>query len=114
MTADRVLQLLAILGNAGIDCRIDGGWGVDALLGEQTRPHDDLDLVVALNDFSAIEEVLVPEGFVVIEDHRPVRFVMRNRYDAQDVLALCDRFAVRVPKSYRGFAGARCPTPRCS
>lgn len=78
MTADRALQLLAALGASGVDCRVDGGWGVDALLGEQTRPHDDLDLVVALDDFSAIEEVLAPEGFAVSEDHRPIRFVMRN------------------------------------
>ena len=25
---------------------IDGGWGVDALLGHQTRPHSDLDLII--------------------------------------------------------------------
>jgi lincosamide nucleotidyltransferase A/C/D/E len=32
---------------AGIDAVLDGGWGIDALLGEQTRPHSDLDLAVA-------------------------------------------------------------------
>lgn len=30
-----------------------GGWGVDALLGERTRSHDDLDLVIARRDCSA-------------------------------------------------------------
>lgn len=25
---------------------LDGGWGVDALLGRQTRPHDDMDIVI--------------------------------------------------------------------
>src|SRR5919201_6639891 len=25
---------------------LDRGWGLDALLGEQTRPHDDLDLAI--------------------------------------------------------------------
>jgi len=30
----------------GIEIWLDGGWGVDALLGEQTRPHEDLDIVV--------------------------------------------------------------------
>jgi len=30
----------------GIEIWLDGGWGVDALLGEQTRPHKDLDIVV--------------------------------------------------------------------
>ena len=31
---------------AGIPYRLIGGWGVDALLGHQTRPHVDLDVVV--------------------------------------------------------------------
>jgi lincosamide nucleotidyltransferase A/C/D/E len=30
----------------GIKIWIDGGWGVDALLGKQTRTHADLDIVV--------------------------------------------------------------------
>ena len=37
---------------------IDGGWGVDALLGEQTRPHSDLDLAVKLDDLPAFQRVL--------------------------------------------------------
>lgn len=31
---------------AGVPYRLIGGWGVDALLGHQTRPHVDLDVVV--------------------------------------------------------------------
>jgi lincosamide nucleotidyltransferase A/C/D/E len=31
---------------AGVPYRLIGGWGVDALLGRQTRPHLDLDVVV--------------------------------------------------------------------
>jgi lincosamide nucleotidyltransferase A/C/D/E len=30
--------------------RLDGGWGVDALLGEQTRVHEDVDIVVGRGD----------------------------------------------------------------
>ena len=38
MTAQDVVGLLDIFGEHGINFWIDGGWGVDALLGEQTRP----------------------------------------------------------------------------
>jgi lincosamide nucleotidyltransferase A/C/D/E len=29
-----------------IEFYVDGGWGVDALLGKQTRPHADLDIAI--------------------------------------------------------------------
>jgi lincosamide nucleotidyltransferase A/C/D/E len=37
---------------------VEGGWGVDALLGEQTRAHDDLDLGVRSGDVERICAVL--------------------------------------------------------
>jgi lincosamide nucleotidyltransferase A/C/D/E len=79
MTADRVLVLLEVLRAAGIDAVVDGGWGVDALLGRQTREHEDLDLVVALADVERIRAALEPFGFGPHEDHLPVRFVLRSR-----------------------------------
>jgi len=33
-----VIDLYTQLENLGIEVWLDGGWGVDALLGEQTRP----------------------------------------------------------------------------
>lgn len=41
MTADDVLSILAVLRNADVDIWIGGGWGIDALVGEQTRLHRD-------------------------------------------------------------------------
>jgi lincosamide nucleotidyltransferase A/C/D/E len=38
-TAD-VLGVLDRLDAAGIEWWVDGGWGIDALLGEETRPHE--------------------------------------------------------------------------
>ncbi len=38
--------MIGVLAAEGIVGWVDGGWGVDALLGEQTRPHADLDLAV--------------------------------------------------------------------
>ena len=52
---------------------MSGGWGVDALVGHQTRPHRDLDL-----GFDASREVQVLAalqglGYAVETDWRPVR-----------------------------------------
>ncbi|MGZ4382041.1 MAG: nucleotidyltransferase domain-containing protein, partial [Gaiellaceae bacterium] len=44
MRATDVLEVLAALGEAGVRASLEGGWGVDALVGRQTREHEDLDL----------------------------------------------------------------------
>src|SRR3954452_25100818 len=43
-TCSDVLSVLALADGAGARLWIDGGWGVDALLGGQTREHGDLDV----------------------------------------------------------------------
>jgi lincosamide nucleotidyltransferase A/C/D/E len=65
MDAARVLDLLSHLDDHGISVWLDGGWAIDALLGEQTRAHDDLDLVSRLEDSTRIEEALGKRGFLL-------------------------------------------------
>jgi lincosamide nucleotidyltransferase A/C/D/E len=65
MTAELALELAAHLEAAGVEVWLDGGWAVDALLGEQTRPHDDLDLVVCLEDMPRLERRLGALGYSV-------------------------------------------------
>src|SRR4051794_21469752 len=43
---DAVVHWLGVLEAAGVRCWLAGGWGVDALVGRQTRVHRDLDLVL--------------------------------------------------------------------
>jgi lincosamide nucleotidyltransferase A/C/D/E len=50
MPGTEVVRVLDALETAGVHPIVMGGWGVDALLGEQTRPHGDLDLIVAAGD----------------------------------------------------------------
>jgi lincosamide nucleotidyltransferase A/C/D/E len=57
---------------------LDGGWGVDALLGEVTRPHEDVDLVVELLALPDAFKVLGTLGFTVMEDLSPVRVVLQT------------------------------------
>lgn len=63
MTAERALEVLRAL--AGLDVWVDGGWGVDALVGRQTRPHGDLDLGVARPELDRVVEVLGGLGYEI-------------------------------------------------
>jgi lincosamide nucleotidyltransferase A/C/D/E len=81
IVANDVPEIVACLDAAGIPVWLDGGWGVDALLHEQTRPHDDLDVVIALGDGDHAAVALSDLGFAVHEDERPTRFVLRDLTD---------------------------------
>lgn len=45
MTGRDVVEILGLLRRAGTEVWVGGGWGIDALLGRQTRDHRDLDLM---------------------------------------------------------------------
>jgi lincosamide nucleotidyltransferase A/C/D/E len=74
MDAERVLDLLGRLEDRGIPAWLDGGWGVDALLGTQTRPHDDLDILFRLDDTVELEQVLAEVGYVRAHGAPPFSF----------------------------------------
>ena len=78
MNAVDVVSLYTELENLGITIWIDGGWGVDALLGEETRPHQDLDITIQQKDVSKLRELLQAQGFSEIRLHeaRPWNFVL--------------------------------------
>ncbi len=61
--ASDVLVVLDQLGRAGLVVWLDGGWGVDALLGRHSRPHRDLDLVIARDDCGVAQAALAGVGF---------------------------------------------------
>lgn len=68
MNPTTVLHILDLLAGAGVQVWLDGGWGVDALLGRITRSHNDLDLVLALDDLARAVEMLVGNGFGIEEE----------------------------------------------
>jgi lincosamide nucleotidyltransferase A/C/D/E len=78
MQADEVLRVIGELQARNLRVWIDGGWGVDALLGEVTRPHDDVDLVVELKTLHEVYGCLSCLGLSVSEDLSPVRVVLRS------------------------------------
>ncbi|MDQ3122594.1 MAG: amino acid transporter [Actinomycetota bacterium] len=73
--AANLLEILNLLEQAGVIVWIDGGWGVDALLGEQTREHDDLDLVVELVHVPSLMETLTSNGYELVAGSPPTSFV---------------------------------------
>jgi lincosamide nucleotidyltransferase A/C/D/E len=81
MSARDALGLLGTLDAAGIAVSVEGGWGVDALVGRQTREHNDLDLGVARGDCDSAAAALAALGYVhnsAEEPGLPARFVLED------------------------------------
>ena len=78
MTANDVIEIVQLLNQNDIDVIVDGGWGVEALLGEQTRTHDDLDVAVQHKDVAKIRALLEARGYKDIprDDTRECNFVL--------------------------------------
>ena len=81
MLAYDVLEIVARLDAAGVQVWLDGGWGVDALIGHQTRDHEDLYLVIPLPAANAARRTLTVLGFRLTEDEAPLCFVSRDARD---------------------------------
>ena len=63
MESVKVVNLYKMLTGFGIKIWLDGGWGVDALLGKQTRKHGDVDIVIQQCDVEKLREKLYGEGY---------------------------------------------------
>jgi lincosamide nucleotidyltransferase A/C/D/E len=85
LSASQVIEVMFTLREANVNAWVDGGWGVDALLEEQTRQHDDLDLVVAADSVSMIRSLLEAAGFVVERDWLPTALAMRHRAGHREI-----------------------------
>ncbi|SDS25565.1 nucleotidyltransferase domain-containing protein [Microlunatus soli] len=83
MTAEDVLGVLAVLQQADTEVWVGGGWGIDALIGRQTRPHRDLDLMHRAGQEQTVVGTLAAVGFVQTLDWRPVRFVLTDGRDRE-------------------------------
>ncbi|MDR1764883.1 MAG: hypothetical protein LBR77_02045 [Lachnospiraceae bacterium] len=80
MESDAVLELYNHFNDCGITVWIDGGWGVDALLGRQTREHSDLDIAVSRQDAGKLRALLESKGFREVgrADSTAYVFFMQN------------------------------------
>jgi lincosamide nucleotidyltransferase A/C/D/E len=63
MTAADAVEIIRLMQDNGIEVYIDGGWCVDALLNEQTRRHNDLDIAIPHKYVPKLLEILGAHGF---------------------------------------------------
>ncbi len=63
--ASQVVAVLDELAAEGVQGWLAGGWGVDALVGRQTRTHNDIDFVIGDDEppFDQIGQALARQGF---------------------------------------------------
>jgi len=67
VNAEDVVSIYKRLSTNGIQVWLTGGWGIDALLGEQTRPHKDLDVIMLLDDIVRMCELLGRDDYILKE-----------------------------------------------
>jgi lincosamide nucleotidyltransferase A/C/D/E len=78
MTAAAVLEIIRLLERAAIELWLDGGWAVDALLGEQTRFHKDVDIILQERHLPKLREILASNGFAIQPGGTPSNFVLAD------------------------------------
>ncbi|MEM5774098.1 MAG: hypothetical protein AAGU05_03780, partial [Anaerolineaceae bacterium] len=66
MTDADVQAFLDLCAQNDIDVYVDGGWGVDALLGYQSRAHSDLDVAIPQKDSALVRALLEELGFIEV------------------------------------------------
>jgi lincosamide nucleotidyltransferase A/C/D/E len=81
MPAREVVRIVDLLEAQGLQVWLDGGWGVDALVGRQTRKHDDLDVAIVLAEADAVIASLAELGYQVHADEMPTRLDLRDEQD---------------------------------
>jgi lincosamide nucleotidyltransferase A/C/D/E len=66
----------------GIEIWVNGGWGVDALMGMQTRSHEDLDILIQQKDVPGLLDYLKAQGYqeIKLDIRRPHNFVYSDGF----------------------------------
>ena len=82
MRAEDVLDLVTLFEQNQIEVILEGGWGVDALLGEQTRLHEDLDIAMPHNYVPLARSLLEARGYADVPrpDTRDCNFVLGDKF----------------------------------
>lgn len=70
---DDLFEILDLLEGMNIRYWIDGGWGVDILLGKQNRNHRDVDVDFDGQHTDALLKALGEKGYEIETDWRPCR-----------------------------------------
>lgn len=104
MNAENVLEIYQTMQKQGVQFWLDGGWGVDALLAEQSRLHGDMDIVIQKSDVQSLVEYLKNKGYRQINRHdaSDFNFIMGN-----DQAQFVDFHVVEFDQSGNGIYGPK-------
>ncbi len=102
MPLEKVVEFCRLFDENDIQIWLDGGWGVDALLEEQTRRHADLDIAIKRKDVPRLRQLLGARGYKDLErnDTRPWNFVLQDDNGHE-----IDVHAMVIDKSGNGVYG---------
>jgi lincosamide nucleotidyltransferase A/C/D/E len=81
VNAKEAVNLYNFLQSHNIPIWLTGGWGIDALLGEKTRTHKDLDVLILLDDVYKLCQLLAERGYRLKMTWEENRWAM----DADDI-----------------------------
>ena len=85
-TKEDLMTVINLLENAGIIYWVDGGWGVDILVGKQTRVHRDIDIDFDAQHTEKLLKILLEYGYEVDTDWKPVRIELYSeKYGYLDI-----------------------------
>ena len=73
-----LFEVLDFLEKLDITYWLDGGWGVDVLIGRQTREHRDVDINFDSRHTDGLLDALLAAGYVIETDWRPVRIELHH------------------------------------
>ena len=102
MKPELVIDIYQEMKKQGVTLWIDGGWGVDALLEKQTRPHGDLDVVIQKKDLEKLDKYLRQNGYfdTIRDDTSQHNYVLGNKEGL-----FIDVHVIEIDKNGNGIYG---------
>jgi lincosamide nucleotidyltransferase A/C/D/E len=97
-----VKSFISLCEENNIEFCLDGGWGVDALIGHQTRPHEDIDVAVNRDHAAKLKDILLTDGYHenIRHDSGPLNYVLQD--DEGHQIEVCTYF--KDAKGYHVFS----------
>ena len=77
-SSEDVVSIYQTLLMSKIQVWLTGGWGIDALLQTQTRPHKDIDVIVMLSDVERMQKLLACNNYQLKELWSENKFVISS------------------------------------
>ncbi|WP_414150550.1 nucleotidyltransferase domain-containing protein [Acetobacterium carbinolicum] len=78
VTKEDLIEVLNLLGSLKMRYWIEGGWGVDILIGQENREHRDIDVDFDAEFTEVLLDALKRKGFAITTDWRPSRIELHH------------------------------------